>query len=87
MAKRNLVNNYLLVGITEELGEFVAALEAALPRYFLGATDLYNTGMQLMMQNLQIIYIYLYSRISTRLIFFTTALLYKPSLMLTCALQ
>lgn len=44
MAKRNLVNNYLLVGITEELGEFVAALEAALPRYFLGATDLYNTG-------------------------------------------
>lgn len=44
MAKHNLVSNYFLVGITEELGEFVAALEAALPEYFLGATDLFNTG-------------------------------------------
>lgn len=44
MAKNNLVNNYFLVGITEELGEFLAILEASLPRFFLGAMDLYNSG-------------------------------------------
>ena len=43
-AKHNLVNNYLVVGLTEELGEFVAVLEAALPRFFTGATELYNSG-------------------------------------------
>ena len=43
-AKYNLVNNYLVVGLTEELGDFVAVLEAALPRFFAGATQLYNTG-------------------------------------------
>ena len=41
----NLVNNYLVVGVTEELGDFVAVLEAALPRFFSGATDLYNSGL------------------------------------------
>lgn len=45
MAKYNLINNYLAVGITEELGEFVAVLEAALPRFFAGATELYNSGI------------------------------------------
>lgn len=44
MAKHNLVNNYLIVGITEELRDFVAILENVLPRYFMGATDLYNNG-------------------------------------------
>ncbi|XP_074655242.1 heparan sulfate 2-O-sulfotransferase 1-like isoform X2 [Tubulanus polymorphus] len=43
-AKYNLVNNYLVVGITEELGDFVAVLEVTLPRFFKGATELYNTG-------------------------------------------
>ncbi|GAB1597639.1 heparan sulfate 2-O-sulfotransferase 1-like [Argonauta hians] len=43
-AKYNLVNNYLVVGITEELGDFVAILEATLPRFFKGAVDLYNSG-------------------------------------------
>ncbi|XP_062280690.1 heparan sulfate 2-O-sulfotransferase 1 [Scomber scombrus] len=43
-AKYNLVNEYLLVGVTEELEDFIMILEAALPRFFKGATDLYRTG-------------------------------------------
>lgn len=43
-AKRNLVNNYMLVGVTEEMQEFVMVLEAALPSMFKGATDHFLTG-------------------------------------------
>ncbi|KAJ8011381.1 hypothetical protein DPEC_G00057570 [Dallia pectoralis] len=43
-AKFNLVNEYLLVGVTEELEDFVMMLEAALPRFFRGAAELYKTG-------------------------------------------
>ncbi|KAG7277385.1 hypothetical protein CRUP_033340 [Coryphaenoides rupestris] len=43
-AKYNLVNEYMLVGVTEELEDFVMILEAALPRFFRGATELYKTG-------------------------------------------
>ncbi|MEQ2300958.1 Heparan sulfate 2-O-sulfotransferase 1 [Ameca splendens] len=43
-AKYNLVNEYLLVGVTEELEDFIMILEAALPRFFKGAADLYRTG-------------------------------------------
>lgn len=43
-AKRNLVEKYLLVGITEEMGNFVAVLEVVLPRIFKGATKLFNEG-------------------------------------------
>ncbi|KAM9848706.1 heparan sulfate 2-O-sulfotransferase 1 [Aulostomus maculatus] len=43
-AKYNLVSNYLLVGITEELEDFVIILEAVLPRFFKGATELYTKG-------------------------------------------
>ncbi|KAL6471645.1 hypothetical protein MHYP_G00202950 [Metynnis hypsauchen] len=43
-AKYNLVNEYMLVGVTEELEDFVMMLEAALPRFFKGATELYRTG-------------------------------------------
>ena len=49
MAKFNLVNNYLLVGVTEHLGDFIAVLEALLPRFFTGALDLYNTGREIRM--------------------------------------
>uniref|UniRef100_A0A1A8RIK4 Heparan sulfate 2-O-sulfotransferase 1 n=1 Tax=Nothobranchius rachovii TaxID=451742 RepID=A0A1A8RIK4_9TELE len=43
-AKYNLVNEFLLVGVTEELEDFIMILEAALPRFFRGATELYRTG-------------------------------------------
>lgn len=43
-AKRNLVEKYLLVGITEEIGDFVAILEATVPRIFKGATKVFNEG-------------------------------------------
>ncbi|XP_052789837.1 heparan sulfate 2-O-sulfotransferase 1-like [Mya arenaria] len=43
-AKYNLINNYLLVGVTEELGDFIAMLEVMLPRFFKGAMDLYING-------------------------------------------
>lgn len=40
-AKANLVNNYLVVGITEEMLDFITVLEATLPRFFRGATEHY----------------------------------------------
>ncbi|CAL8252280.1 unnamed protein product [Merluccius merluccius] len=43
-AKANLVREYLLVGLTEELEDFVMILEAVLPRFFKGASQLYRTG-------------------------------------------
>ncbi|XP_027705522.1 heparan sulfate 2-O-sulfotransferase 1-like [Vombatus ursinus] len=43
-AKYNLINEYFLVGVTEELEDFIMLLEAALPRFFKGATELYRTG-------------------------------------------
>jgi len=38
-AKNNLVNQYLLVGITEELDNFIEVLEELLPNFFTGATN------------------------------------------------
>ena len=46
-AKSNLINKYLLVGVTEQLEEFVAVLEATLPMYFKGALALYRKGIEL----------------------------------------
>lgn len=43
-AKHNLLTKYLVVGITEELGDFIAMLEVILPRFFRGASDLYVNG-------------------------------------------
>lgn len=40
-AKQNLLNNYLLVGITEQMEEFITLLEATLPRIFRGASEHY----------------------------------------------
>lgn len=36
-AKRNLQRHYFLVGVTEELNDFVEILENVLPRFFRGA--------------------------------------------------
>jgi len=44
MAKFNLAHNYLVVGMTDELENFVAILEAALPRFFSGALEFFLTG-------------------------------------------
>lgn len=38
-AKKNLINNYLLVGVTDELNDFVNILEQTIPRIFKGAGD------------------------------------------------
>ena len=46
-AKHNLVNNYLVVGVTERLTEFVAVMEVVLPRFFKGATKRFILGMYL----------------------------------------
>ncbi|KAJ8956803.1 hypothetical protein NQ318_014217 [Aromia moschata] len=40
-AKKNLINNYFLVGVTEELEDFISVLEQTLPRVFRGATEHY----------------------------------------------
>lgn len=40
-AKHNLVNNYLVVGVTEEMLDFISVLEQVLPRLFKGATEHY----------------------------------------------
>lgn len=40
-AKRNLVNEYFLVGMTEELESFIEMLELSLPRLFNGAMEFF----------------------------------------------
>jgi len=41
-AKRNLVEKYLVVGVTEDLDSFVEIVEWLLPKFFKGATDIYK---------------------------------------------
>lgn len=43
-AKRNLIRNYLVVGVTEEMEDFIRLLEKVLPRIFKGATQHYLTS-------------------------------------------
>ncbi|XP_076455198.1 heparan sulfate 2-O-sulfotransferase 1-like [Babylonia areolata] len=43
-AKQNVLHHYLLVGVTEELEDYILVLETVLPRFFRGASHLYRTG-------------------------------------------
>ncbi|KAK3801730.1 hypothetical protein RRG08_033914 [Elysia crispata] len=43
-AKRNLFHHYLVVGITEDFLSFLSVLEVALPRFYRGATALFEKG-------------------------------------------
>lgn len=43
-AKQNLIEHYLLVGVTEEIQDFISLLEVTLPRFFKGATIHYTEG-------------------------------------------
>lgn len=53
-AKKNLVNNYLLVGVTEELDDFIRMLQLTLPRIFKGAMDHYlNSNKSHLRQTIQ----------------------------------
>ena len=44
-AKQNVLRHYLLVGVTEELEDFIVVLETVLPRFFKGGSQLYKSGM------------------------------------------
>nr|CAD7401796.1 unnamed protein product [Timema cristinae] len=46
-AKRNLLDKYFLVGVTEQLQDFVQVLEVTLPSLFHGALDHYKTSASL----------------------------------------
>lgn len=41
-AKSNLVNEYFLVGVTEQMSNFIALLELSLPRIFRGSIEHFN---------------------------------------------
>jgi len=43
-AKANLAKSYFLVGLTENLEDFVSLLEAALPSFFKNARQLFLSG-------------------------------------------
>ena len=42
MAIRNVERNYVVVGVTEQFGDFIGALEHLLPTYFKGANHFYQ---------------------------------------------
>ena len=42
-AKKNVMENYLVVGVTEQLEDFLFVLEKLLPEFFTGVLDTYKT--------------------------------------------
>nr|XP_009858624.1 heparan sulfate 2-O-sulfotransferase 1-like isoform X1 [Ciona intestinalis] len=50
-AKENLVNRYALVGVTEQLEDFVVVLEAIQPRIFNGIINKFRTGSKSHIRN------------------------------------
>lgn len=49
-AKQNVLENYLLVGILEELEDVLLLLERLLPHYFTGVLNIYKSPGTLMSQ-------------------------------------
>lgn len=45
-AKINVIRNYLVVGVTEELEDFLFVLEKLLPEFFSGVLNIYRTPGQ-----------------------------------------
>lgn len=45
-AKINVIRNYLVVGVTEELEAFLFVLEKLLPEFFSGVLNIYRTPGQ-----------------------------------------
>lgn len=43
-AKRNLIQHFMVVGVTEQMHMFLAVLEYTLPKFFKGALHLYENG-------------------------------------------
>ena len=41
-AKINVITSYLVVGVTEEIEDFLAVLEKLLPEFFKGVLDIYK---------------------------------------------
>ena len=52
------MEHYLLVGVTEELGDFILLLEATLPKFYKGATYLYSTGKSMSIEKVERIFFY-----------------------------
>ena len=51
-AKRHLSDQYLLVGVTEEIEMFIRILEYSLPTFFKGATEKYLKGTSTIFHNI-----------------------------------
>ncbi|KAK7574391.1 hypothetical protein V9T40_011582 [Parthenolecanium corni] len=43
-AKRNLIKEYLLVGVTDQISSFISVLETVLPQFFTGATEHFSSS-------------------------------------------
>lgn len=50
-AKRNLVREYLLVGVTEDIPSFISILEFSLPEFFKGASEHYSSSKFILIQH------------------------------------
>lgn len=47
-AKRNLIKEYLLVGVTDQISSFISVLETVLPQFFTGATEHFSSSTYLL---------------------------------------
>ena len=64
----NVVNNYAVVGVLEEIKDFYWALEQLMPQFFSGLLDIYNDSMYedydvCLKNELLFLYVSLYGRV------------------------